>query len=134
MLKGADELRHRLDAAANSADGIGADWGDAVLRNARASITVRTGDTRASLHVETGGDGARLIGNKAAIILDRGARAHDITAQGGTLRWSQGATVRFAKKVHKPPQVARPYLADAAHDAFDDVGADAIVDAWNGAA
>jgi len=134
MLKGADELRRRLYAAADVGDDIEEDWGDAVLHDAQGGIPVRTGETRDSLRIERGSDGARLVGNKAALILDRGARAHDIESRSGTLRWGQGVTVQFAKKVHKPPQRARPYLHDAAVDALDDVGTDAIVAAWNGAA
>ncbi len=135
MLQGADALARRLQAVGKAGKPMGDAWAKSALAETRRRIRVRTGKTRASLRLASSAKGGLLSGSAVALILDRGARAHDITAKGGSLKFNvRGATI-FAKKVHKPRQQGQPYLrASAEKGLTESHPADVIIAAWNQAA
>jgi len=130
-LQGVDDLRRRLQAVARVGDDVESEWADVAARTIADATPVRTGQTRSTVRADGAG---RVVGSSVVNILDRGTRGYEIDSRGKTLRWQQGTTVKFAKRVHKPPMAGRHFVTDAAENAVDEVVENAVVDAWNGAA
>lgn len=138
MIQGAQQLRSRLAALSEATSPIGEAWGRETVAQARRRITRRTGATAASLRLLSATEnGARIVGSPVAVILDRGARAHDIEARSAqtlTFRGRGGRPV-FAKKVHQPRQQGSRFLTDAATDGLrKSKPMDQLIAAWNEAA
>lgn len=136
-LKGADQLRDRLDAMRRAPAGYSREWGDAYVQAARPQIPVRTGKTRRSVQrAQTTTHGAEIEGSEVAVMIDTGTRRHSIEAStGGSLVFKKAGRTIFAKKVNHPGMRARPYRMRVALEALRRVPlADRVIAAWNRAA
>lgn len=135
-LTGAPELRARLGALRGAARPLARELGSETVRNARGLVAVRTGRTRDSLRVgATTGTESQILGSGVAVILDRGARAHDIEPSSrDSLRFNVNGRTIFAKRVHHPRQPGSGFMRKAAAEAGKDTMAKTVVAAWNGAA
>lgn len=136
-LKGAPELLHRLEALGHIAEPLARELGSETVRLAQQRVPVRTGRTRASIRLGSVSErGAQIIGSAVAVILDRGARAHDeVPRNASVLRFERGGNTIFAPQVHKPRQAGTHYLTRAAEDAaHSSHTADILIKHWNDAA
>jgi len=137
-LQGAPQLLARLEALGNVAAPLAHALGEETVRFAQQRVPVRTGRTRASIRLgQVSSKGAQIIGSAIAVILDRGAREHDIFPRAASILRFQGrggGTI-FAPQVHKPRQEGTHYLERSAEDAARSAHtADVVIKAWNDAA
>lgn len=137
-LKGAAELRKRIQAVADSGRGLSRDWAEATVDEMRGRIPVRTGATQDSVRVgRTADDGAEVVASPVVYFLDSGTREHEISPKAAkVLRWSgSGGSPIFRPAAKIPRQRPRPIRDVSARAAFAKVGSsDRIVQAWNSAA
>lgn len=136
VLIGADQLRARLHAVGHIGVPVSKSVGAEMLSQARKRISVKTGRTRSTLHLGTVNEkGAKLLGSKVAVILDKGAREHDIEPRERSVLVFEGRTgTVFTKKVHKPRQAGTQYLRKSMQEAAHKASTEPIVTAWNSAA
>lgn len=136
-LRGAKELRARLRAIKVSFKPIGRKWAETTVAEMRPSAPERTGKGRSTIRVK---NASMTRATVSAIyymgILDKGAKAHTITARPGKmLRFQVGGQAVFAKKVNIPAQRGLGFAADAAHEALrQNPMAQVLIEEWNRAA
>jgi hypothetical protein len=136
-LQGAPQLLHRLEALGHVAEPLARALATETVHLAQARVPVETGRTRASIRLgSVTAKGAQIMGSAVAVILDRGARAHDIVARNATvLRFQRGGNTIFSPRVKKPRQAGTHYLARSAEDAAHSAKtAEVLIKAWNDAA
>jgi hypothetical protein len=136
-LKGGRELNRRLRAIKQTFKPAGRAWAEGTVDLARPNVPVKTGKARRSLRVRNASmKRATVVGSFVALILDRGAKAHDIRARKAPrlVFQSHGRTI-FAKKVHKPRLAGKHFAARAARESLrrNPMAAE-LVALWNRAA
>ena len=136
-LKGAPELKARLNAVRLTFKGYGRIWGDATANEMRRRVPVATGRLRRSIRRKNATQRkAVVVGHYSANFVDAGSRAHDINARRGPwLIFEAGGRTIFAKKVHKQRIAARRFKRPAALAALRrHPMSETMVDLWNKAA
>ena len=137
-LKGGRELRARLRAIKLTFKPAGKEWADEAVSLARAMVPVQTGRLRASIKRKN--DTQRKATVKAhysAFFVDKGTRAHSITARKSPSLIFQGRGGRtiFARKVNHPRTSAQPFRDRAAREALRRKPMSAeLIKLWNAAA
>ncbi len=137
QLKGAKELRARLNAIKQTWKPVARKWGKTDVEEMRTKVPVKTGRLRRSFRVTSvSGKRVRVGGHFTGYFVDAGPKPHDITAKrGGHLIFkAQGRTI-FARKVHSRGYRARPFRQKAAVEALrKNPMAKELIDLWNKAA
>lgn len=136
-LQGSSELRARLAALRGAGRPIARSLGTETVTQARGRVRVRTGRTRDTLRLGTVTEhAAQILGSAVAVILDRGARERDIEPRArDSLKFTVNGRTVFSKRVHKPRQAGDGFIATSGREAARKAPiADAVIDAWNGAA
>lgn len=158
QLKGADDLRRRLNDLKKAFKPIGRQWGRASINAGRPMVPARTGRLRKSMRVTSATQTKTRIGaHYTAYFVDKGPKPHVIRPKkgkglvftvgkhsgkvsvGGTSfidksRKSKGRTV-FARKVHHRGYRGRPFRQRMAEEGLRQTPmAQEIIDAWNKAA
>jgi hypothetical protein len=148
-LQGADGLRRRLRAIKAVATNLEREWAGEATRIARASVPVKTGQTRASIRATNPSAGRiKVVGKYTVNFIDAGAKEHDeprsrytktgrlrrgkAAGTGKVLKFQVGGQTYFRRKVHKRSQPAHPFKARSAQDALRKVDPTGeIVKRWN---
>ena len=141
-LQGADGLRRRLRAIKAVATNLEREWAGEATRIARASVPVKTGQTRASIRATNPSAGRiKVVGKYTVNFIDAGAKEHDeprsrrrgkAARTGKVLKFQVGGQTYFRRKVHKRSQPAHPFKARSAQDALRKVDPTGeIVKRWN---
>lgn len=136
-LKGGPALRKRLKALSLAFKPLGRKWADETVTLARPMVPYRTGRLRSSIRVKSATQKrATVAAHFTATFVDGGTQAHDIKPKhSGTLVFQSSGRTIFARKVHHRGAKARPFKVRAAKEALRRTPmAEAIIDAWNGAA
>lgn len=138
QLKGGDKLRRRIKAIRLAFKPIGKEWAGTTRDLMRPAVPVRTGRLRASFRIRNATQRKAVVGGHyTAYFVDKGPKAHAITAKGsGRLSFTSatGRTV-FTRQVHHRGYRGRPFRARAAHEGMrrtDAIGQ--INKQWNNAA
>jgi hypothetical protein len=134
-LRGAREFRHRLEAIRHTAESVAQDWADEDVRRVRSEIQRRTGETAASVHVESVTlEGARVVGSPVVNFLASGTKAHiEVPTNAQAMRFVIGGRTIFSKRVNHPATKGNPSIRQAAGDALRGFS-DALYRLWNKAA
>lgn len=136
-LKGAPELRARLQAVRLTFKGYGRTWGDETAREMRRRVPVRTGRLKQSIRRRNATQRkAVVVGHYTANFVDAGSKAHDIVAKNKPrLVFEAGGNTIFAKRVHKDRIGARRFKRPAALAAIRKHPIrETMIDLWNRAA
>lgn len=130
---GGSALRARLENVAAIPPTFASDWAEETKdriertkphssRPASSRFTTKVGKLRAGVY-----------GAFWWIFVDRGTKAHDIfPRKKKALKFEVGSQTIFAKKVHRKRMARRPFISRAAQGALESLGADHIIQAWNG--
>lgn len=137
-LKGAGDLRKRLNATAESLRGYGRTWAKGTRDDARRLTRPhrRTGRLDRSFRFRTSNARAAVYARYTAVFLNAGSKPHAIHARRArALVFNAGGRTIFTKRVnhrgHHGTHFARKAAMDALHD---NPMRDAVIDAWNRAA
>jgi hypothetical protein len=151
-LRGADQLRRRLQAVRGVFRTLAPDWQEATARAARPMIPVRTGETRRSIRAgRVTGMKATVVGKYTINFIDAGSKAHSEPRQAGftksgrvsrrkvgsgkVLKFNEGGQTLFRRKVNKPRIAAHPFKREAAEKGLRSVSPlRRLIDLWNRAA
>jgi len=118
-LIGGPDLRARLASLQDVPPAFAQDWAtDAASRMRRTAPNARRPESRRFTTKATKTRGA-VYGAFWWIFVDRGTKAHDIIARkASALVFAVDGRTIFAKKVHLPRKARRPFITNAAKDAF----------------
>lgn len=133
-LRGAPELRARLKAIRGAFKPVGREWAEETVRLARPHVPVATGKTQRSLRVRNASQRkATVVARFPATFIDRGTKAHDITARRSkALRFQVGGGTVFARKAHKRATSGTHFASRAAKAALrENVSAQVLIQLWN---
>lgn len=136
-LKGASELRARLKALKLAFKPVGRDWADTTAQVMRSIAPAATGKGRQTIKRKNATQRRATV---AAIyymgIVDKGSKAHTITARRGkTLAFQVGGRTVFAKKVHQRGLRGRQFAIRAAREGLRrHPMAASLIAEWNRAA
>lgn len=136
-LKGAPELRARLQAVRQTFKGYGRTWADTAASEMRKSVPVRTGRLRQSIRRRNATQRrASVVGHFSANFVDAGVKEHDVFARNKPrMIFETGGRTIFAKKVHKQRIPARPFKRKSALAALrKHPMRETMIDLWNRAA
>lgn len=137
QLKGADQLRRRINALQKAFKPIGRAWGDRTVEYMKPAIPVRTGATRRSVRVRNNTKRRTTVfASYKTNFIDAGTKAHDeVPKHALTLAFPVGGRTVFSRKVHQRGLRARPFKARAARKALAETPyRDVLTREWNGAA
>lgn len=148
-VKGVNELRSRLTAIKPN-PGLMRSFALAAVREQKLLVPRRTGNLGRSIRVgavsptfaETvaTADYAAYVelGTRPHVIVPKRAKVLAFPADRASATLSgrirAGGRPVFAKRVNHPGTRAKPYMVPGAKKALDDLGVEAIVEAWDGAA
>ena len=154
-VKGADALNRRLTAISpqkgKTGKAILKGWQIRTVRGAKEKVRRRSGHLGRTIHAGMVTDTRATVEADApyAAAIEFGARPHIIVPKhakilawssnrgdyrlSGSLRKGRSANV-FARQVNHPGNRPYPFLMPASREAMEEVGTDAIIAAWNGAA
>jgi len=136
-LRGAPELRARLKAIKQTFKPVGRQWADTTAALIKPQVPERTGKGRRSVRRKNASQTRATV---AAIyyvgILDKGAKAHDITPRKAkTLAFQAGGRTVFSKRVHKPASRGRRFAIRASQESLRrHPMAETLIQMWNRAA
>ncbi len=136
-LKGAADLKKRLNAGRLAFKPLGKEWADDYVQLAKPSVPSRTGRLRRSFRVQSSTKTrARVAGHFTAYFIDAGPKPHTIKAKGnGRLIFQAGGNTIFTRQVHHRGYRARPFRVRVAREAMRrNPPSKALIDAWNKAA
>jgi hypothetical protein len=137
-LRGARELRARLQASAKVGHQVGQRWATDAASEARDSAPRRTGHLAQSFRPgQATGSRVGLMAVWYARLVDAGARPHTITPRRSPslVFDGKGGNTIFAKRVRHPGMRGTRFIARAARDAFRRTPmARTLADVWNRAA
>jgi hypothetical protein len=137
QLKGADDLRRRLNDLKKAYKPIGRKWGRASINAGRPMVPVLTGRLRKSMRITSATEKTTRVGaHYTAYFVDKGPKPHVITAKKakGLVFQGRRGTV-FARKVHHRGYRGRPFRQRMAEEGLRQTPmAQEIIDAWNKAA
>lgn len=142
---GFPELRARLASVAQAGPEILARWQQTTRDRARSTAPSRTGRGRSSIHAaEVTSTRAVVRGAYWLIFIDRGTKPHDIEPKGVTgsgrggksttrfLKFDYKGKTVFARRVHRRRMRRRPFLSQAANQAFrENFMAEEVIGLWN---
>jgi len=119
-LKGSKQLNARLKAIKQTFKPAGREWAEETVALMRPAVPVRTGRLRESFRVKNATQRkATVSGHFSAYFIDKGTKAHTITARKSPrLIFKTGGRTIFAKKVNHPRTRARPFRQRAAEEAL----------------
>lgn len=143
-IKGGPELKARLASLASAPSQMLGQWQSATVSRSRSTAPSRTGRGRASIHAAKLTDTrAEVRGAYWLIFVDRGTKAHDIrpkslsgSGRGGpgtakALKFDYRGQTIFTRKVHRRRMKRRPFLTQAAQEAFKGgAWVDVVQKAW----
>jgi hypothetical protein len=136
-LKGADDLRRRLNSLKKAYKPIGRKWGRASINAGRPMVPVLTGRLRRSMRIISATEKRTKVGAYyTAYFVDKGPKPHTITAKKarGLVFQGRRGTV-FTRQVHHRGYRGRPFRKRMAEEGLRQTPmAQEIVDAWNKAA
>lgn len=147
-VRGKDQLLARLNAIKPNPELMRLFALEAIAEQKRL-VPRKTGNLGRSIGLGsiTANTAETVAGANYAAYVEFGTKGHDIVprrakalrfAVGGNRRLSgtprRGAPVIFAKRVRHPGTRAQPFMVPGAQHALEEVGAKAVVDAWDGAA
>ena len=138
QFKGLPELRRRVDAIGELGPFMRDLALDAVSEQKRRA-PVRTGNLRRSIHLGrvTARSAETIAGANYAAYVEFGTRAHEIRPRTKrVLRWKQGGSYRYARRVNHPGTRAQPFMIPGAEAAISGANGlkERIVRNWNNAA
>jgi hypothetical protein len=136
-LKGAPELKARLNAVRTTFKGYGRTWADDTASEMRRRVPVRTGHLRSSIRRRNATQKrAVVVGDYTANFVDAGSKAHDIKPKNRPFLAFDGRNGPvFAKKVHKERIGPRRFKRPAALAALRKHPIrQTMIDLWNRAA
>jgi len=140
-LKGGRQLRARLRAIKLAFKPIGRKWADDTAALAKPRVPVRTGRLRRSIKRRSATQRrATVVAHYTAFFVDKGPKAHVITAKRGNRRGllifqGRGDRTIFAPRVRHRGYAGRPFRQQAAHEAMArNPAAEEIIKQWNRAA
>jgi hypothetical protein len=132
-LKGADELRRRLNNLKKAYKPIGRKWGRASINAGRPMVPVLTGRLRRSMRIISATEKRTTVGAYyTAYFVDKGPKPHTITAKKarGLVFQGRRGTV-FARQVHHRGYRGRPFRKRMAEEGLRQTPmAQEIIDAW----
>lgn len=132
-IKGGSALRARLENVAAVAPTLAGDWADETKERIQRSKPHSTRPESSRFTTKVSKFKAGVYGAFWWIFIDRGTKAHDIfPRRRQALRFEVGSQTIFAKKVHRKRMARRPFISAAAQGALRELGADHIIQAWNG--
>ena len=119
-LKGSKQLNARLKAIKQTFKPVGREWAEETVALMRPAVPVRTGRLRESFRVKNATQRkATVSGHFSAYFIDKGTKAHTITARKAPrLVFKTGGRTIFAKKVNHPATRAQPFRGRAAREAL----------------
>lgn len=144
-LKGADDLKRALKAAAQAWRPMGKRWADEAIKVGQPMVPVRSSAMRAGDGHEPGrlrasferntprGRTAVVRAHYTAFFIDAGVKPHSMRSRKSRPTSSAGRTIfsSFARKDH-PGYKARPFRQHMADEGLRRAPlGDAIIDAWN---
>jgi hypothetical protein len=136
-LKGADDLRRRLNDLKKAYKPIGRKWGRASINAGRPMVPVLTGRLRKSMRITSATEKKTRIGaHYTAYFVDKGPKPHIIKAKRakGLVFQGRKGTV-FVRQVHHRGYRGRPFRKRMAEQGLRETPmAQEIIDAWNKAA
>jgi hypothetical protein len=132
-LKGGPALRARLANLAALPKGFAGVWADETVDKIKATKPHSTRPASSRFTTKVTERRAGVYGAFWWIFVDRGTKAHDITARKAkALRFQAKGQTIFAKKVHLRRMRRRPFISKAAQGALHDNGTELIIQSWNG--
>ena len=135
-IQGIKNVQRGIKALRTSFHPLGRIWADETVTLARQKVEPfrRSGRTQRSIRRKSSGRyHASVTAKYGAKYLEHGAPPHTITpSKAKRLRWKDGGTVRFAKKVDHPGAKRKKFLRPAARESLEKLPMlKTIIDQWN---